>query len=171
MANAPITDADRERVRELHAEGLARNAIAAKMGRSQAAVSKIAKALGLDFDRSRTAAATEAKVLDARARRAQLMHDLLDDANRLRRQLWEPTTIYSFGGKDNTYNSKPVDRPPFKDQRDIMGAASLAITASLRLDEHDTAGAEGAKSMLGALATGLQVAYDQLQPEGVDARD
>lgn len=66
-------------------------------------VSKIAKELGLSFNREATAAATEAKVIDAKARRAQLMHDLLDDAERLRQQLFALATLHSFGGKDHTY--------------------------------------------------------------------
>lgn len=163
----PVTDEDREQVRALHAAGLGRNEIAREIGRSGETVSKIAKALGLSFERGpEVAAATAAKVADAKARRAQLMHELLDDAERLRVQLFAPTTIHSFGGKENTYNSKDVDQPLFRDQRDIIQSVSTAITASIRLDQHDAdTGADGAKSMLGALAAGLQVAYDQLQQD------
>lgn len=138
MAAKPITDEERHRVRELHAAGLNRNAIAKELGRSGSTISKIAERLGLSFDRTAVKAATEARVADAKARRAQLMNELLDDAERLRSQLFAPTTIHSFGGKDHTYNSRSVDQPLFKDQRDIMQATNTAITASLRLDLHDT---------------------------------
>lgn len=53
----PITDADRERVRELHVQGKTRNDIAREIGRAPSTVSKPARALGLPFDRSKTAAA------------------------------------------------------------------------------------------------------------------
>jgi len=46
----PITDRDQ------HAEGLTRNTIGRQIGRAASTVSKIAAELGLDFDRSRTAA-------------------------------------------------------------------------------------------------------------------
>lgn len=167
MTPGPITDDERRRIRDLHATGLGRNDIARELGRSGATISKTAAELGLSFERGHEVeAATAAKVSDAKARRADLMHRYLDETAKLLDQLWAPTTIHAFGGRDNSYNSKPVDRPLFRDQRDIMQAASVATNASLRLDQHDAdTGADGAKSMLGALAAGLQVAYDQLQQE------
>ncbi len=137
MATKPITDEDRRRVGEHHAAGKYRNAIAKEIGRSGSTVSKIASELGLSFNREATAAATEAKVIDAKAKRADLMNKLLDDAERLRQQLFAPTVIHSFGGKENVYNSKPVDQPLFRDQRDIVQAVNTALSASLRLDLHD----------------------------------
>jgi hypothetical protein len=169
VANKPITDDDRRRVRSLHAAGRNRNQIAKELSRSGSTVSKIAAEFGLSFDRDAVKAATVARVADAKARRAELMHALLDDAQRLRQQLFAPTTIHSFGGKDNTYASRDVNQPLFKDQRDIMQATNTAITASLRIDDHDTdTGADGAKSMIGALFAGLQGAYDQLQDQADD---
>ncbi|MFI1018014.1 helix-turn-helix domain-containing protein [Streptomyces sp. NPDC020965] len=77
----PITDADREAVRTLHAEGKSRNAIARETGRSAATVSKIAAAEGLAFSGgARVAAATEARRSDATVRRQQLADNALDGA-------------------------------------------------------------------------------------------
>lgn len=136
-AGRPITDAERDRVAELHAQGLSRNAIARQLGRSQSTVSKLARELGLTFDRARTAEATQAKVVDAKARRAQLANDLLADAERMRQQLWTPTTIYNFGGKENTYNERNVEQPPFRDQRDIVHSVGLLVDRHVRLTEVD----------------------------------
>lgn len=172
--NRSLTDAELAQIRRLHAAGSCRNEIAKILGRSGSTISKAAEKLGLSFNREMVKAATAAKVADAKARRAELMHGLLDDAQRLREQLFAPSVIHSFGGKDHTYLQKPVDEPVFKDKRDIMQSVSIAITASLRIDDHDAdTGSEGAKSMLGALATGLQVAYDQMQnePGADDDRD
>lgn len=165
MAPKPVTDEERERVRTLHAQGMGRNDIAREMSRSGETVSKIAKALGISFERGEeVAAATAAKVADAKARRALLMHELLDDAEKLRGQLFAPTIIHSFGGKENTYNSKAVDQPLFRDQRDIVQSVSTAITASLRLDQHDKTdeGAEHARGMVNALFGALGLAADAL---------
>jgi IS30 family transposase len=158
----PLTKRELDRIRALHGEGKTRNDIAKAVGRSASAITAACNKMGLSFDRTKTAAATKAKVLDARAKRAELMNKLLDDAEKLRQQLWEPTKIYSFGGKDNTYAERKVDRPPFKDQRDIVNAVSTTITASLRLDEHDKGSdVDDSKSMLRGLAEKLKVAWKQ----------
>lgn len=166
-----VSEDELAQIRRLHAAGISRNDIARTLGRSGSTVSRVCAVLGLNFDRSRVAAATLARTTDAKARRTDLMHKLIDDAERLRGELFTPTTIHSFGGKDHTYNSRDVRQPLFKDQRDIMGAISMAVNASLRIDDHDAdSGAEAGRSMLGALAAGLQVAYDQAQNlEGDDA--
>jgi hypothetical protein len=133
----PITDADREQLRELHAEGLSRNEIARRMDRAQSTVSKLAAELDLDFDRTRTRAATAAKVVDAQARRAALALELLGDAEKMRRQLWEPAVVFNFGGRDNDYNERQVEKPPFKDQRDIVIATGHLVQQHLKLIEAD----------------------------------
>ncbi|MEV4053020.1 helix-turn-helix domain-containing protein [Amycolatopsis sp. NPDC049688] len=172
MARArPITDEDKRRVRDLHAAGESRNAIAEAIGRSGATVSKIAAELGLSFDREAVKAATEAKVADARARRAALMLDLLDDAARLRAQLWTPHTYVDHGGKDFVREVWTQPEPTAQDKLKLMQATATAANTSMKLEEHDTGsgGVDGAKSMLGALAAGLQAAYDQLPPDDAGA--
>lgn len=137
MPHEPITDAERQQIANLHGAGESRNQIAKIVGRSTGVVSKVADQLGLKFDRSVTAAATEAVMADAKAKRAKLAAALLDDAERLRLQLFAPCTVHSFGGKDNTFAEAPVERPPFRDQRDIMAAANTALMAALKLEQHD----------------------------------
>ena len=166
MARRPLTQADRDRVRELHAAGRNRNQIAKDIGRSGATVSKIAGELGLSFDRELVKAATDAKVADAREKRAQLMLDYLTDAQRLRTQLWVATQYREHGGRDFVRQEWTQPEPTAADKLKLMQASTSASGASLRLDLHDgDRGADGAKSMLGALAAGLQAAYDQLEHE------
>lgn len=114
-----------------------------------------------------TAAATAAKTEDAKAKRAAIMNGLLDDVQRLREQLFAPTVIWSFGGKENTYAERHVPEPPTRDKRDLMNAISLALNASLRLDDHDHGSeVDDAKSMLDDLFEGLTAAWHQYhQPE------
>ncbi|MEU8821815.1 helix-turn-helix domain-containing protein [Actinoplanes sp. NPDC048796] len=159
----PVTDEDRQAVRELHAQGLSRNAISRRINRSGRTVSRLADELGLDFERAQTAAATEAKKIDGRARRAALSLGLLDDAERLRQQLWQRALVFNFGGKENDYNEHTLDEPTFSDKAKIMQSVGIAVDRSLRLDEYDAdPGVDAAKSMLGALAAGLGAAYDEL---------
>lgn len=75
----PIRELDRNRVRELHAEGKSRNEIARTIKRSAATISKIAGELGLSFSGgARVAAAMEARRADAAVRRELLADEALD---------------------------------------------------------------------------------------------
>ncbi|HEX3781690.1 MAG TPA: GcrA family cell cycle regulator [Pseudonocardiaceae bacterium] len=152
MHSKPLTDAEVEQIRVLHGQGMSRNEIAAQVGRSVGSVTNVASRLGLSFDRTATKAATAAKVADARSKRAEEMNALLDDARRLRLQLFEPCLVHSFGGKDNTYAEAHLQQPPFADQAKIMQAYNLAMSNSLRLDQHDGDGSvEQMGSLLGSM--------------------
>ncbi|MFH8403748.1 helix-turn-helix domain-containing protein [Streptomyces sp. NPDC018019] len=157
----PITDADRDEVRRLHAAGNTRNQIAREIGRSGSTVSKIARDLNLSFERGpEVVAATEARRIDLAARRQQLAETLHQDAERLRAQLWEPCTIGAFGGKDNQWSEQALDRPQFSDQRQILAATSIAIDRSLRLAPAEGGeGADQVRSMLGTLGDVLTGAF------------
>lgn len=173
MRGPPITEEDHRRVRELHAQGLSRNAIAREMGRSARTVSRIAEEHQLTFVRGpQVRAATEAKKVDAAARRARLQVDMLAAAEKLLLQMFAPAKVYNFGGKENTYEEQLHDEPPFRDKRDIASALTQLVTGSARLAELDKgAGVENAKSMLGALAVGLGAAYEQLQAAEAEGKD
>lgn len=163
MATGPLTDDEKRRIRDLHAAGVSRNDIATQLGRSGSTITKAATDLGLSFDRAATKAATEAKVADAKGRRATLMLDLLDDAQKLRGQLWQPHTYIEHGGKDFVRREWEQHEPSPQDKLKLMQAASTAAGTSLRLDQHDhETGDDAANSMIAALAAGLGAAYDQL---------
>lgn len=160
MAARPVTQAERDQVAAMHADGKSRNEIARALGRSPSTVSAIARDLGLSFARERTAAATAAKQRDNRARRAELAAALLDDIARLRAQLFAPTVVFAFGGKDNVYREHQVDRPPPREQRDIVLAITNLIASHLRLVEYDRdTGADPVTGMLGALLADLQARH------------
>jgi len=159
-ARRPITDDDRRRVAALHAEGLSRNEIARRIGRSMATVSKIAAELGLSFDRTRTREATRAKVADARERRATLALKLLQLVEQEADAFNQPCTLHSFGGRDHTYRSRTVDRPPPRERRDMAATISLLVDKHVRLVELDADTGHGqAASLLGALLDNLQAKH------------
>lgn len=141
MMAAKLSPAERSaavsRVRELHAEGMGLNAIARELGLSASTVSQMAKQEGLSFDRAATRNAVEARKVDAAAMRAELQIGLLQDAKRLRSELWSPCTVFNFGGKDNTYEEREIDAPPFADKLKLVQAVGVAITHSLRIADHD----------------------------------
>lgn len=165
----PITQAERDRVAKLHAAGLGRNEIARNIRRNVASVTKIANELGLSFDRSATRAATAAKVFDAKARRAQLMQDLIADAEKLRAEIWQPCEYVDHGGKDFDEARWTLPTPTAADKLKLMQAARTALDGSLRIEVHDADGGAGeSNSMLDALAAGLGAAYEQLKNRATD---
>lgn len=145
-----------DQIRELHELGYGRNRIAREIEKPPVSVSRTAEFLGLTFDRSKIEAATKARLADIAERKSLLAEDLLDDAEKLRRQLWEPTTVYSFGGKDNTYEEHEFDEAPAAEKRALMSTAATAIDRVLKLiPEQEASNLDSAKSMLGSLGDAL----------------
>jgi hypothetical protein len=126
------------------------------MGVAPVCVSRTAEYLDLTFDRSRIEVATKARLADLAERRALLAEDLMSDAERLRAQMWEPTTVYSFGGKDNTYEEHEFDEAPAAEKRALMSTAATAIDRVLKLlPAEESTDLDSAKSMLGSLGEAL----------------
>jgi DNA-binding CsgD family transcriptional regulator len=162
----PVTEEEREQMHRLHAEGKGRNEIARTLDRSERTISLHCADMGLTFDRSATEAATRARMADLAERRAILAEALQGDAERLTEQLWLPTVVYSFGGKDNTYAQRRVDEPPADAKKALMAAAGMAIDRSVKLvPPADDGGAEQARSMVGQLLTGLAGVYREQQAQ------
>jgi hypothetical protein len=168
MAARPIDAKDRAAVRRLHKQGKTRNDIARAIKRSPSTVTKIAKELGLTFERgAEVVAATEARRVDLAGRRVHLAEQLHQDAEKLRAQLWEPCTIGAFGGKDNVWSDTRLEQPTFADQRNILAATGTAIQQSLKLQPAEGGeGAEQVRSMLGTLGEALTRAADDVDDDG-----
>lgn len=146
------------RLRELAATGMSRNDIARELGISAGSVTGIAKAIGVGFDRSRTAVAVEARRIDCKTRRVALSARMLDEATALLDMLHQPFLAFAFGGRDNTYREHKLERPPTGDIRNLMQSASTAIGRHIDLEKVDAAaGSEDAKSMLTALGAALGI--------------
>jgi len=143
------SDEDSRRLTELHAEGKSLHFIAGEIGRSKQTVSRYAKSLGLEWDRATTAKAAEAVHVDNKARRVALEERLLVEAQKIMDQLWEPTVVFAFGGKDNTYEEHTLTQPTFGDQKAIVQTATTAIRESTRLHEMNAgSNADHSKAML-----------------------
>lgn len=169
MPEAPLPEEYHDRIRELHALGYGRNRIAREIGRAPVSVSRTAVLLGLTFDRSQIQAATEARLADLAERRSMLAEDLIEDAEKLRAQMWKPAIIFSFGGKDNTYAEEHVSEPPSGDKRALMSTAGMAIDRSLKLaPAEESSGLDAAKSMLGSLGEAL-TAFSRAEDEREDS--
>lgn len=165
----PITNEDSAAVRELHSQGHGRNEIARRINRSPRTVSELAAEMNLSFDRTMTAVATEARVIDARARRVALMerynehaHKQLDRLDREEHHITEVSI-----GKVVKYTALDL---PSGDVRNLMQASIAAANAAAKLEALDSDnGAGAAKSMLGQLAAGLNAAYTAMNQGAGDA--
>jgi transposase-like protein len=164
----PLTPEERDRIVQLAADGMSRNDIVRETGRAAGTVTKVVRDAGGGFDRTATVAATKAKQVDAKARRAALKLNLLADAEQLRLRLWEPAEVVLSTPKGPARVT--LDLPPARDARDIMGAVQAAVRSHVDLDRLDVSdGAENAKSMLGQLGEALQIVVeqaDQAEPPG-----
>ncbi len=153
----PWTTDEDATLRQLHAEGKSLHAIAGIMGKSKPTVSVHAKTLGLTWDRTRTANATQARSIDAKARRASLQVSLLEDAERLRAELWLPVEYVDHGGKDFVEVRWTMPTPSYQDRLRIMQTVGAAIDRSLKLADHDSTGADAVRSLLGGIAVQLGI--------------
>ncbi|MEU5847452.1 helix-turn-helix domain-containing protein [Saccharopolyspora shandongensis] len=154
----PVTDADRDRVRALHAQGKTRNDIAREIGRSPSTVSKLAHAAGLSFDRTKTAAATAAKQRDNQARRADLVGRLYGRGEAILDRVEAPRYKFTTATV-NGIETKALDHVPAQEEKALATAVSSHLAAAAKLEAVDTDRGTGAvRSMIGSLAHALGVA-------------
>lgn len=150
-----VTDEHRALIRELHAQGLGRNAIAEATGLAAGTVTRIAGQLGLSFARSATAAATAARQVDLRDRRQQIVEQLYDRAQANINRLNGPeyrhrvqTATESFVVSD--------EAPPSPDERNHAQSINSYLTAAARLEAVDAdRTSQAARSMLTKLGEAL----------------
>jgi hypothetical protein len=153
----PLTDAEKQRIKELHAAGYGRNEIARQVNRPYGTITNYCQEEGLSFDRrEELKAATEIRLADLADLRAYLAHKLMVTAITTEEQLHLPTKVYSFGGRDNTYNDKDVDEPPPEAKKQLMATVGIAIEKSLKLSPvQEETDVNAAKSMLTTLGEAI----------------
>lgn len=162
----PFSKKEIAELKRLHGLGLGRNAIARAIGRSLRGVSVHAEKLGLTFDRTATAAATEAKMQDAKARRAaiiQRLYGLVEDELTYLDGQQPYELIEVSSGTAVPYSPK---RLPAQDRKALLTGIGSAMSTAARLEAMDTNnGVDEGISLLGQLATGLTAAYNAMTEE------
>lgn len=167
MANhRRVTKTHELRIQDLHARGYSRNAIQREISDlSAGTITAVCQRLGLDFDRTSIKAATAARKADAAQLRSELELQLLDDAQRLRAQVWQTHEYINHGGKDFIEVRWTQTEPSPVDKLKLMQAAGIALDRSVKLASLDKSDeVEAAKSMLGKLLEQLLVVageYDE----------
>lgn len=152
MARAGTFDAKRaQEARALYDEGFSCNAIARKLGCSPSTISRWAKDNELTFDRSQTALAVRAHVIDMAETRLLLAQKMAVAASDLLDALDGPYLVYSFGGRDNTYEEHTLDRPPVEVIRNAVTTAGIAFDKASKVLESTPEGTSEAESVLDRL--------------------
>jgi transposase-like protein len=153
---APLDPAKRQAIAQAIRDGGKRNEIARQFEVSPSTVTLIAQQDGIEdaFDRTTMKRATEARQADLAERRAELARLLMDDAHRLRAQLWQPCTVYKFGGKDNTLNSVDLPEPDFEGKRNLMTTVGIAVDKIGVLTRDDSQGVAAVDAWLRSLGVG-----------------
>lgn len=139
----PIPEDLREQIVAALGTGASRNQIAQQFGVSHGTVSNIAKAVGHTFGQSNLTHAQAARNAYTAERRAALILKAVESSERLFGQMFAPTLVYNFGGKDNTYNERQIDQPSFKDKQAIANsiAALMRTVADIERREVGNTGA------------------------------
>ncbi|MGQ4355263.1 hypothetical protein [Streptomyces drozdowiczii] len=131
--------------------GASRNGVARETGVSEGSVTAICTAAGISFDRSLTAAAVQARVIDLKAARVGLAATLMDDVQLARQRM--------HGADDNR---------AFLDGAKAVAALAGTHVRLVGVDKDDASGVDAAKSMLGKLADALGVAAGEGEEGGGD---
>jgi transcriptional regulator with XRE-family HTH domain len=151
-----LTEDKRAEVLALHAQGLSRNEIARQSGVSVGSVTNICKKSGASFDRSLTKDATHARKVDLAEARVELAHRLTAAANDMLDMLDKPFTVFSFGGKENTFASEELDSPPVDARRTIITSTAIVFDKITRIIEKSDDGLEDAIGVADKLAAGFE---------------
>ncbi len=165
-----ITDADRQRIVELHAQGKGRNEIADILGVTRSAITYWARKLELRFDESQTAEASAARLEQLKRRRLDLAEMIEQQIPALHQRLWSPVTTYERGVDSLIPVTLPL--PPLRDVRDGYTALSLALRSLsdlLTSQSNDTVA--GDRSMLADLFGKLTAAVEADQASDDPAED
>lgn len=165
MARRGTFDSKRAEARRLFDEGKSCRAIAKQLGCSPSTVSRWAEAEGLSFDRSQTAAAVEAHKVDLAAERLLLAEEMMAAGRQALKEINGPVVVYNFGGKDNTFEQKTLDRAPMSMRREALTAAGIAFDKATRIVEKDNGGLDQAVGVLDTLAEGFKAAAEKYRAE------
>lgn len=157
---------DHQRARQLHAEDMSCREIAKELGVVPSTISRWAEREGLRFDRSRTAAATQAHTVDLAAARIRLAEKMLVSTEDMLDRIDDPYLVYNFGGKDNDYNERTLDSAPVEVRRNIIATAGITFDKLTRIVEKDTGSGEAAAGVLDSFASALTAAAESIRAEG-----
>lgn len=139
----PISDDQRQRIIDLHGQGLSRNDIARVAGVSAGTVTNVCKANDLTFDRSSTEKATRARVADNKSRRAAIVDRLYRRSESILARLEAGTYTYRMMGPNGSEKVRDED-PPADAERSLATSIGIYLDKASKLEDYDKSAADEA---------------------------
>jgi transcriptional regulator with XRE-family HTH domain len=160
MAGQPLTDAEKQQIRKLHADGLSRNAIAKALGRSAGAISNFCAAQGLTFPQvERIAQVASAAVTIAErsiaAHERQLRIVEHQQAKLLGHYDEHKPWATKMRGTEGSEYTDQLDFIPSEDERNITSAIANSVSSLAKLAPVDKGHTAVAESVLDRLEQGF----------------
>lgn len=155
----PAATFDAKRAQALYEDGHGCNAIARELGVAPSTVSRWAKQNGLEFDRSQTAMAVRAHVVDLAQARTLLAQKMAVAASDMLDALDGPYLVYAFGGRDNMYEEHELDRPPVEVVRNAVTTAGIAFDKASKVLESSPEGLLDSVAVLDRLETQMDLEF------------
>lgn len=155
---------DQALARELHGQELSCRQIAKQLGVAPSTISRWAEREGLSFDRFRTAAASQAHAVDLAAGRLRLAEKMLAATEEMLDTLDDPYVVYSFGGRDNTYEEHTFeDGAPVDVRKTVIQSAGVTFDRLTRIVERSNPELESAVGLLDLSASMFEAAAERLR--------
>jgi transposase-like protein len=173
-----IDDAKRQAIVAAVRGGERRSRVARRFGVSGTSVTNLARAAGLadpPLSAARRAAIRATTQLNqdlAKAKRARQALALMGVAERLRRQMFQPSVVYAFGrGADGThqYTEHAVPEPDAKAKQALAIALGITLQRALELARYDRDDDSGATVKAAVIDLVERLAAEPLGEEDVRA--
>lgn len=133
---APVTDAEKMKIRTLHGKGWSAGKIAKELGRPRTTVTRCAAQMGMFFDHAQTDAATRAASIDMAARRSRIAERLLNESEELLDDLKRPYVDHTFTVKGEYVQHAAMPTP--QDKANLSRSVANLMAEHRRTAEFDT---------------------------------
>lgn len=172
---APMTDADKATIRELHAQGVSQTKIAAQIGYNRSAVAMFCKRAGLTFEGKIPAAMAAAALINAKQRQADAHARQLEIIEAEQEQIlavyrgdttWQ-TRVKTQGGGERWDTVKFI---PSDDKARNASSLASQISGHKNLTPIDSDSRDAAKSMLDKVIESLGLP-GEVEPVGDPATE
>lgn len=167
----PLSDDEIAQIKRMNADGHSLRDVARTLGRAHSTISRVGARESLTWARTgHTAAATAAASADNRARRVAIVGRLYAQVESLLDRL--EADEYAFTATTvNGVETVTLPEAPAQEVKALVQSIGAATVSAAKLEAIDSdQGAEGARSMLGALADGLRAMAQHL-PDDEPAAD
>ncbi len=130
------------RAMRLARKGLSCREVAKKLGVSRTMISRIARQEGHTWGAVNTVQANKAREAYNSERRSAQILVLAGRLDDISERMTAPTTVFSFGGRDNVYTEHRFDKPDSRTLFDLARAQTAIATTMKSLHSFDSAGPE-----------------------------